>query len=175
MDSTTYLHKIGQLIQEKRLAKDMTQTQLAQKIGTSQSAINRIERGGQNISLEMLARISDVLSSDIVMLNRSGKINFRVHGGKKLAGAIEVKTSKNAAVGLLCAALINRGKTTLRRVARIEEVYRIIEVLTSIGVKTKWLEHNDLEIIPPKKLLLDQMDVEAAKKTRTVIMFRGGR
>lgn len=169
-----YKAKIGQLIQETRQNRGLTQAQLATALQTSQSAINRIEKGGQNISLEMLARISDVLSSEIVTLNQSGKINFRVNGGKKLSGSIEVKTSKNAAVGLLCAALLNKGKTTLRRVARIEEVNRIIEVLQSIGVKVRWLnEQNDLEIIPPKHLQLDKMDIEAAKKTRTVIMFLG--
>lgn len=173
METDTYLSKIGSLIQETRQAKNFTQAQLADALGTSQSAINRIEKGGQNISLEMIARISEVLSSEIVTLNESGKINFRVNGGKKLSGTIEVKTSKNAAVGLLCAALLNKGKTTLRRVARIEEVNRIIEVLNSIGVKTKWLAHNDLEIIPPKRLKLEEMDVTAAKRTRTVIMFLG--
>src|SRR5882757_9480909 len=151
MQKDTYLDKIGDLIQEIRQSRGYTQAQLADALGTSQSAINRIEKGGQNISLEMIARISEVLSSEIVSLNQSGKINLRVHGGKKLSGSIEVKTSKNAAVGLLCAALLNKGKTTLRRVARIEEVNRIIEVLQSIGVKVRWLnEDGDLEIIPPK-------------------------
>lgn len=173
MTTATYLTKVGKLIQEKRLARGYTQSELAEKIGTSQSAINRIEKGNQNISIEMLARISEVLSSDILTLNKSGKMNFRVHGGDRLRGSIEVKTSKNAAVGLLCASLLNKGKTTLHRVARIEEVNRIIEVLTSIGVKIRWLENNDLEIIPPARLDLDNMDISAAKKTRTVIMFLG--
>jgi UDP-N-acetylglucosamine 1-carboxyvinyltransferase len=169
-----YKQKIGTLIQEARGHRGMTQTELASKLGTSQSAINRIEKGGQNISLEMLARISEVLSSNIVTLNQSGKINFRVTGGKKLTGSIEVKTSKNAAVGLLCAALLNKGKTTLRRVARIEEVNRIIEVLQSIGVKVRWIgDDGDLELIPPRRLALENMDIEAAKRTRTVIMFLG--
>ncbi len=169
-----YKVKIGALIQESRIHRGYTQAQLAEELGTSQSAINRIEKGGQNISLEMIARISDVLSHDIMTLNRTGKLNFRVHGGKQLSGSIEVKTSKNAAVALLCASLLNHGKTTLRRVARIEEVNRIIEVLQSIGVKVRWLnEDNDLEIIPPKHLDLGNMDVEAAKRTRTVIMFLG--
>lgn len=173
MKATAYLEKIGALIAENRQRKHMTQAQLAEAIGTSQSAIHRIENGGQNISLEMLARISDVLSSTIVTLNKSGTMNFRVRGGKKLSGDIRVKTSKNAAVGLLCASLLNKGKTTLRKVARIEEVNRIIEVLNSIGVKTKWLDDNDLEITPPARLRLEDMDIEAAKRTRTVIMFLG--
>lgn len=174
MTNDDYKIKIGILIQEARINRGLTQTELAKALGTSQSAVNRIEKGGQNISLEMIARISEVLSSNIVTLNNKGKINFRIHGGKSLSGSIEVKTSKNAAVGLLCASLLNKGKTTLRRVARIEEVNRIIEVLQSIGVKTRWIgDSNDLEIIPPRRLELEKMDVTAAKRTRTVIMFLG--
>ena len=169
-----YLEKIGRLIQEARQNRNLTQTELAEKIGTSQSAINRIESGKQNITLEMLARISDELSSEISSVNAQKKTNFRVSGGYELHGEIEIKTSKNAAVGLLCASLLNKGKTVLRRVARIEEVNRIIEVLNSIGVKTRWMnEQNDLEIIPPAELQFENMDIEAAKKTRSILMFLG--
>lgn len=173
MENVKYREKIGNLIQENRQSRGMTQAQLAKALNTSQSAINRIEKGGQNISLEMLARISDVLSSQIVTLNQAGSINLRIEGGHKLSGRITAKTSKNAAVALLCAALLNRGTTTLRHVARIEEVNRIIEVLNSIGVKTRWFNENDLEIIPPAKLKLEDMDTAAAKKTRSIIMFLG--
>ena len=174
MGTAKYLHNIGALVQETRIARGMTQSELATALGTSQSAINRIEKGGQNISLEMVARISEVLSTNILTLGNSNKINFRVNGGRQLSGSIEVKTSKNAAVGLLCASLLNKGKTTLRHVARIEEVNRILEVFESIGVKTRWLnDNNDLEIIPPRRLDLENMDIAAAKRTRTVIMLLG--
>lgn len=173
MQNTSYSSKIGTLIQETRQARGMTQAELAKKLSTSQSAINRIEKGGQNISLDMLNRISEVLSSQIVTLNQPGSINFRIEGGHKLSGRITAKTSKNAAVALLCASLLNRGTTTLRRVARIEEVNRILEVLNSIGVRTRWFGENDLEITPPAKLRLEAMDVEAARKTRSIIMFLG--
>jgi UDP-N-acetylglucosamine 1-carboxyvinyltransferase len=174
MTNEDYKVKIGTLIQEARINRGLTQAELAVELGTSQSAINRIEKGGQNISLEMIARISDVLASNIVTLNQSGKINFRIRGGHKLSGSIAVNTSKNAAVGLLCASLLNKGKTTLRGVARIEEVYRIIEVLQSIGVKVRWIgDSNDLEIIPPRKLQFDQMDTDAARRTRSILMFLG--
>ena len=173
MNSEQYLQKIGNLIAQSRQSKNMTQAQLASALSTSQSAVNRIESGKQNLSLEMLARISEVLSRNIMSINSSHKINFRVNGGHQLSGEIAIKTSKNAAVGLLCASLLNKGKTTLRKVARIEEVNRIVEVLNSIGVKTRWLEGNDLEITPPAKLRLEDMDIEAAKKTRTVLMFLG--
>lgn len=174
METETYLSKIGHLIQETRQSRGLTQAQLAEALGTSQSAINRIEKGNQNISLEMVARISDTLSANIISLNHTGKLNYRIHGGHKLSGEIEVKTSKNAAVGLLCASLLNKGTTILRRVARIEEVNRIIEVLTSIGVRVRWLnDENDLEITPPARLRLEDIDEAAAKRTRSILMFLG--
>jgi len=169
-----YKSRVGKLIQTRRQDINMTQKQLAEALETSQSAINRIEKGNQNISLEMLARISEVLSTDIISFNNNKKANYRINGGLKLTGAIDIKTSKNAAVALLCASLLNLGKTTFHHVARIEEVHRIIEVLTSIGVQVKWLnDKGDLQIIRPRRLRLNNMDEVAAKKTRSIIMFLG--
>lgn len=169
-----YLRRIGTLVRDSRKHRGWTQSQLADALGTSQSAINRIEQGNQNLSLEMLSRISKALDSEIVSLGRSGPVHLRVAGGTRLSGSISVKSSKNAGVALLCASLLNSGRTTLRKVARIEEVNRILEVLNSIGVRTRWLnEDNDLEIVPPDDVDLAGMDVEAARRTRSVIMFLG--
>ncbi|WP_369201716.1 helix-turn-helix domain-containing protein [Streptomyces sp. PU-14G] len=169
-----YLARIGQLIRDARQHRGMTQSQLADALGTSQSAVNRIERGNQNISLEMIARISEALDSEIVSLGYSGPMHLRVVGGRRLSGSIDVKTSKNACVALLCASLLNSGRTVLRRVARIEEVYRILEVLSSIGVRCRWINGgSDLEIVPPAELDLDSIDQEAARRTRSIIMFLG--
>ena len=165
-------HKIGVLITQIRNQRGLTQKELADKLGTSQSAINRIEAGKQNVTLEMLARISDVLNKEIISLGNNS-VSLRVEGGYKLHGSINTKVSKNASVGLLCAALLNSGTTTLKKVPRIEEVSRLIEVLQSIGVKIIWFDNGDLEIKPPKTLLLDQMDSKAARKTRSIIMYLG--
>lgn len=171
--ATDYKGRIGNLIRDARKHRGLTQHQLAGVLGTSQSAINRIEKGHQNLSLEMLARIGEALDSEIVALG-AGPTHLRVTGPTTLSGSIDVKTSKNAGVALLCASLLNRGRTTLRKVARIEEVNRLLEVLNSLGVQTKWLnEENDLEIIPPKELDLANLDEEAARRTRSVIMFLG--
>ena len=169
-----YLVRIGQLIRDARQHRGWTQSQLAEALATSQSAVNRIERGNQNISLEMIARISEALDSEIVSLGYSGPMHLRVVGGRRLSGAIDVKTSKNACVALLCASLVNSGRTVLRRVARIEEVYRILEVLTSVGVRCRWVNSGaDLEIVPPAELELDSMDQDAARRTRSIIMLLG--
>ncbi|HET6665685.1 MAG TPA: UDP-N-acetylglucosamine 1-carboxyvinyltransferase [Intrasporangium sp.] len=172
--SETYLTRIGGLIRDARRHKGMTQSELAELLGTSQGAVTRIEAGRQNLSLDMLAKIGDALDSEFVSVGHSGPQHLRIVGGRQLSGSIDVKTSKNAAVALLCASLLNRGRTTLRNLARIEEVNRILEVLASIGVRTRWLpDSNDLEIIPPTELRLDAIDVAAARRTRTVIMFLG--
>lgn len=169
-----YRQRIGALIRDARRHKGLTQAELGRLLATSQSAVARIEQGQQNLSLEMLARIGEALDQELLTLGQSRPQHLRIVGGTKLSGEIAVKTSKNAAVALLCAALLNRGRTTLRHLARIEEVNRIIEVLTSIGVKVRWLpDSNDLELVPPAVLDLDAMDEEAARRTRTVIMFLG--
>jgi UDP-N-acetylglucosamine 1-carboxyvinyltransferase len=168
-----YLSRIGNLIRDARKHRGWTQTQLADVLGTSQSAVNRIEKGHQNLTLEMLARIGEALDSEIVSLG-GGPVHLRVVGGRQLSGSIDVKSSKNAGVALLCASLLNKGRTTLRKVARIEEVNRLLEVLNSIGVKTTWLnDAGDLEIVPPAHLDLASMDAEAARRTRSIIMFLG--
>ena len=169
-----YPARIGTLIRDARRHQGLSQSELGELLGTSQSAVARIEQGKRNLSLEMLARIGARLDSEFVSVAHSGVQHLRIVGGTKLSGEIDVKTSKNAAVALLCASLLNHGRTTLRSLARIEEVNRIIEVLTSIGVKTRWLpDSNDLEITPPARLSLEGMDLEAARRTRTVIMFLG--
>ncbi|MBQ2638546.1 UDP-N-acetylglucosamine 1-carboxyvinyltransferase [Candidatus Saccharibacteria bacterium] len=170
----SYQQEIGRVIENMRKEKGMTQAELAEKIGTSQSAIHRIEKGDQNISLEMVKKVSSELGGQILSINDSSSQSYRINGGKTLSGEITINTSKNAAVGLLCAALLNSGKTVLHHVARIEEVFRIIEVLESIGVKCRWVNrHKDLEIISPHELKLDELDVEAARRTRSIIMFMG--
>jgi UDP-N-acetylglucosamine 1-carboxyvinyltransferase len=163
--------KIGNLISQIRKERGLTQAEFAGKLRTSQSAVNRIEHGHQNLSLETLGRISDVLNKPLISVS-DASINLRIEGGHKLHGTIEVKTSKNAAVGLLAASLLNQGTTKLRNVPRIEEVNRIIEVLISIGVKIRWVG-KDLEIKPPLKLNMDKMHKESARKTRSVIMLIG--
>ena len=164
--------KIGDFIARVRQERGMTQAEFAERLGTSQSAINRIEKGRQNLSLETLARLSDALNKQIISLG-SGSVNLRVEGGHELRGNIKLKTSKNAAVGLLCASLLNYGVTRFKNFPRIEEVNRIIEVLNSIGVQTKWLAGNDLEIRRPEQLKLEDLDQDAARKTRSVLMMIG--
>jgi UDP-N-acetylglucosamine 1-carboxyvinyltransferase len=163
--------KIGQFISEVRELKGFTQSDFAKALKTSQSAVARMEKGQQNLTTEMLAKISSVLNQEIITLTDKS-INFKIEGGHKLSGKVSVNTSKNAAVALLCASLLNEGKTIFKNVPKIEEVYRVIEVLISLGVSVKW-QGADVEIQPGKKLEISKIDTEAAIKTRSVLMLLG--
>ena len=170
----TYQQEIGDVVSHLRTEKGMTQAELAEILGTSQPTIYRIENGLQNVSLNMVRKLSKALGSPILSVNTSVSQSLYIEGGKELHGEVIVNTSKNAAVGLLCASLLNTGKTTLKHLARIEEVFRIIEVLESIGVKCRWTNrHRDLEIISPRELKLQNLDIAAARRTRSIIMFLG--
>ena len=172
--SKTYQQEIGGVVAHLRMEKGLTQTELARLVGTSQPAIYRIEQGLQNVSLDMVKKLSSALGTPILSVNTSVSQSLFIEGGKELSGEVTVNTSKNAAVGLLCASLLNSGKTTLKHLARIEEVFRIIEVLESLGVKCRWVNRKrDLEIISPRELKLEKLDISAARKTRSIIMLLG--
>jgi UDP-N-acetylglucosamine 1-carboxyvinyltransferase len=167
----TELQKIGYFIKELREKRGLTQGAFAKELGTSQSAVARMEKGEQNFTTDLLSKISTVLEHKIVSINNS--IDFQIEGGRKLEGKIATSYSKNGSVGLLCASLLNRGTTTLHGMARIEEVYRVIEILESIGVSVTWIAQNSVKIVPPKKLSLQNLNVDSAIKTRSIIMLIG--
>ncbi len=98
--------------------------------------------------------------------------NLEITGGKKLKGAVSVNSSKNGAVALLCASILNRGTTTLHNVAQIEEVFRMLEVLESLGFKIERHDHS-LTLTPPKKITLKNINQESARRTRSIVMFIG--
>ncbi|MFJ3957157.1 UDP-N-acetylglucosamine 1-carboxyvinyltransferase [Arthrobacter sp. NPDC090010] len=170
---TETMDHLASWLRDARSDKGWTQGKLAEELGTSQSAVARMETGKQNLSLRMIRRLEDLFEATLVTPARPRVTHLKVEGGHKLSGAVDVNSSKNAGVALLLASLINRGTTTLRRLARIEEVNRIVEVLASIGVECTWLNENDLRIRRPESLDLDAMDVDAARRTRSVIMLLG--
>ncbi|HYC83014.1 MAG TPA: UDP-N-acetylglucosamine 1-carboxyvinyltransferase [Candidatus Paceibacterota bacterium] len=171
MPSLNEQQKIGYLIKNLREQKGLTQAAFAKALNTSQSAVARMEKGGQNFTTAELTKISNVLNRQIVSLVES--LDFKIVGGKKLSGTIQTNCSKNGAMGLLAASLLNRSKTVLHGIPRIEEVYRLIEIFESVGVEIRWLEKNTLEIKPPKKFNLAGLDHAAAGKVRSILMIIG--
>lgn len=100
------------------------------------------------------------------------ELSFVIEGGVPLSGEVLTNRSKNGAVALLAASLLNKGTTTLKNVPKIEEVNRLLEVLESIGVQVAWKDH-DLTITPPETIDLMNIDRAAATRTRSILMFIG--
>ncbi len=99
--------------------------------------------------------------------------NFEIIGGKKLKGEVTINSSKNAAVAILMASLINSGgKTTLKNVPQIEEINRLLEVLSSIGVRYE-KKGRSIIVTSPAKISMDKIDRAAAEKTRSIILLIG--
>jgi UDP-N-acetylglucosamine 1-carboxyvinyltransferase len=160
---------IGDFIKKLREKRSITQGELAKRLGTSQSAIARIESGGQNLTAGELLKIGDALEHKIVSLSNS--VDFKIYGGKKLFGSIKTNPSKNGAMGLLCASLLNKNTTILHGIPRIEEVNRILEIFSALGVKYKWLEKQTLEINPPNKFNKNGLLHSSVANVRSSLML----
>src|SRR3989344_6233003 len=99
--------------------------------------------------------------------------DFEIEGGRKLSGSITTNASKNGAMHLFAAALVNRGRTTLHNIPRIEEVNRFIEVFESLGVKVAWTGEHTLSIEPPKTFSVSGINSRATGKIRSALMLIG--
>lgn len=99
--------------------------------------------------------------------------NFQITGGKKLKGSIKTNSAKNSAVAILCSLPMIKGKTVLTNVPIIEEVKRIIEILSSIGLTIEWRQKNNLEIQNNGKINLKSINIDSYHKTRSGILLAG--
>jgi ribosome-binding protein aMBF1 (putative translation factor) len=59
--------EVGRMVAENRLARGMSQQELAVLCGTTQSAIARLERGGRPPKLDTLMRIADALDAELML------------------------------------------------------------------------------------------------------------
>jgi UDP-N-acetylglucosamine 1-carboxyvinyltransferase len=96
-----------------------------------------------------------------------------IAGGKSLRGSIAVGPAKNSAVAILCASLMVRGEVLLRRVPRIQEVERILEILKSIGVRMSWQDEHTLLLDTSAPLAPDRIDKKACMQVRSSLLLLG--
>ena len=60
---------------------------------------------------------------------------FIIEGGKRLEGEVKISGSKNAALPIIAATILNAGKTTLYNVPDIQDVQTMFEIIKDIGGK----------------------------------------
>ena len=71
---------------------------------------------------------------------------IRIRGGRPLSGEIVIGGAKNAALPLMAAAILTRGKVVLHRVPRLADIETMIKVLAKLRVAAEWSGANTLEI-----------------------------
>ena len=58
---------------------------------------------------------------------------FRIHGGKRLDGIIEVETSKNAALPIIAASILTEKRIVLKNIPHISDVFKMFDILRAMG------------------------------------------
>ena len=66
-DKGWFFAQIAERVAERRAASGLSQRELAERCGTTQSAIARLERGGRPPRIDTLLRIADALNCDLVV------------------------------------------------------------------------------------------------------------
>src|SRR3989344_4859610 len=115
------------------------------------------EQGGASLIFDYLA-----LSMEV----------FEIEGGKKLHGEILVSGSKNATTPILAATLLTKETCVLSNLPLIEDVFRMLDILQSMGAKVEWRSKRTVAVtaknIDPRKI-----DIGAVKKIRSSILLLG--
>ncbi|MDD3631206.1 MAG: UDP-N-acetylglucosamine 1-carboxyvinyltransferase [Atribacterota bacterium] len=71
---------------------------------------------------------------------------FLITGGIPLHGTVVIDGAKNSALSIMAACLLTSEKCILENVPQLKDVYSMIEVIKTLGVKVEWKENNTLYI-----------------------------
>lgn len=97
---------------------------------------------------------------------------FEIRGGKRLSGTIDVRGSKNATTPILAATLLSPQTSVISNIPRIEDVFRMLEILESMGVSVEWRDDRIIAVTPgdydPSR-----MDATLVDRIRSSILLLG--
>lgn len=96
---------------------------------------------------------------------------FVIRGGKKLQGTVLVGGSKNAALPIMAASLLTRGKTELKNVPSLKDVKTMCDVLRVVGAKV--YSENDRLLIDTSTCDHPEAPYELVKTMRASILVMG--
>lgn len=97
---------------------------------------------------------------------------YIIQGGKPLKGTISVSGAKNMATKVMVACLLSDQVMTVKNVPEIEDINRLLEVLTDLGVKTSKLGNNTYQL-DPKNFDPRNLNMELVSKFRASILLLG--
>ena len=87
---------------------------------------------------------------------------FVINGGRPLKGEIEVRGAKNAVFPILAASLLTKEECVISNLPLIEDVFRMIEILESMGAQISWLGERTI------KIKASAINPSQVKKTQSV-------
>jgi UDP-N-acetylglucosamine 1-carboxyvinyltransferase len=83
-----------------------------------------------------------------------------------------VRGSKNATTPILAATLLTTEKCVISNIPLIEDVFRLLEILESMGVEVKWLGKRKISV-QAKSISPENMNFELVRKIRSSILLLG--
>ena len=96
---------------------------------------------------------------------------FIIQGGKKLEGEIKISGSKNAALPIIAATILNSGKTTLYNVPKIQDVQTMFEIIKQIGGEVT--KKKNKIIIDTSKVHIYEIPEDLMRKMRSSVILAG--
>lgn len=96
---------------------------------------------------------------------------IKITGKIPLNGEVRIQGSKNAALPMMAAALLNKGTTVLHGCPRISDVCLMEKILQKLGAKTCWQNHT--LTICAEKLGKPEADKDLGEKMRCTIVLLG--
>lgn len=97
---------------------------------------------------------------------------FVIQGQKPLAGTIEVYGAKNAAFPLLAATILTKEDCVISNLPLVEDVFRTIELLQSMGARVEWLGKRKVRV-NTKRLDPTKINKDLVLRFRGAILFLG--
>ncbi len=71
---------------------------------------------------------------------------YRIHGGNRLVGDVEISGAKNAVVAILPAAILANGVCRVENIPNIADVTTALEILDNLGAQVRRVNRNTVEI-----------------------------
>ncbi len=71
---------------------------------------------------------------------------FIIEGGERLTGNVKISGSKNAALPLLAATLLQKGIYEIENVPKLKDISTMSKLLTILGAKIKWIQDGVLQV-----------------------------
>ena len=98
-------------------------------------------------------------------------MDIKVFGNSKIKGKVRISGSKNAALPIICASLLTKGKVILKNIPRISDVFDICKILKHINCKVRF-KGNTL-IINSNNLNYKPLLLKECQKIRASYYFIG--